>query len=95
MNFFFVKHAYHLSWYMCELVKMPLSLIFEYPLSWKPSQLVQGWILLQCKGHFTHKIEGPWPLQCKSSHWLKGTNHLKFISHKEVKDLKAQRKVRR
>ena len=24
------------------------------------------------KGHFTHKAESPWPLQTKSSHWLKG-----------------------
>ena len=37
------------------------------------------------KGQFTHKIEGPWPLQSKSSHWLKGQNPFKFTSHTKVK----------
>jgi hypothetical protein len=30
------------------------------------------------QGHFTHKTEGPWPLQSKSSHWSKGRRPSKF-----------------
>ena len=37
------------------------------------------------KVHFTHKTEGPWPLQSKSSHWLKGQRPSKFTSHTKVK----------
>jgi hypothetical protein len=33
------------------------------------------------KGHFTHKVEGPWPRQCTSSHWSKRRRLSKFTSH--------------
>ena len=40
---------------------------------------------LDSQGHFTHKTEGPWPLQSKSFHWSKGRRPSKFTSHTKVK----------
>jgi hypothetical protein len=33
------------------------------------------------KDHFTHKIESPFPLQSKHSHWWKRRSQSKFASH--------------
>ena len=55
-------------------------------------RLTHSWLLAHTQGHFTHKTEGPWPLQSKSSHWSKGrrpTVQVHFTHDGE--GLKAQR----
>ena len=51
--------------------------------------LLTTWIV---EGHFTHKTEGPWPLQFKSSHWSKGQRQSKITSH-TGEGPKAQRRL--
>ena len=36
------------------------------------------------KGHFIHKLEGPWPLHSKIHHWLKRPRPSKFTSHSKM-----------
>ena len=49
---------------------------------WELSLVERAETLQVC---FTHITEGPWPLQYKSSHWLKGQRPSKFASHTRLK----------
>ena len=55
------------------------------PLVTGPSRVLRVNFQWPSKGHFTHKTEGPWPLQSKSSHWSKVHRPSKFTSHTKVK----------
>ena len=46
---------------------------------WEP--MWQYPITLVIKGHFTHEIESPWPLQFKHSYWWKRQTQSKIASH--------------